>query len=82
MKELQVRDVHIDEGAREAVRQVCTLFSRRNQGIVNGREISQLALKARDAKIEELECRIAALEAEIETEKAVKRYLRWENQPL
>jgi len=80
MKALQTRDVHIGEEAREAVRQVCTLFSRRKQGIMNGREISQLALKARDAKIEELKGRIATLEAELETEKAVVRHLMWENE--
>jgi hypothetical protein len=80
MKELQAKDVHIGEGAREAVRQVCNLFSRRKQGIVNGREISQLALKARDAKIEELKCRIATLEAELETQRAVVKHLMWENE--
>jgi hypothetical protein len=74
MKELQARDVHIGEAAREAVRQVCTLFSRRKQGILNDREISQLALKARDAKIEELKCRIVTLEAELETQRAVVKH--------
>jgi hypothetical protein len=80
MKELQARDVHIGEGAKEAVQQVCTLFSRRKQGIMNGKEISQLALKARDAKIEELKCRIATLEAELETQRAVVKHLMWENE--
>lgn len=80
MEELQARDVDIGKGAGEAVRQVCTSFSRRKQGIINGREISQLALKAREAKIEELKSRIATLEAELETEKAVVRHLRWENE--
>lgn len=79
MKELQARDVYIGEGAREAVEQICALYSRRKQGIMNSREISQLALKARDAKIEELNNKIATLEAELETERAVVRHLRWEN---
>ena len=47
---------------------------------MNGREISQLALKARDAKIEELKCRIATLEAELETQRAVVKHLMWENE--
>jgi hypothetical protein len=44
------------------------------------REISRLALKARDAKIAELQRRIDTLEAELETERAIVRHLRWENE--
>lgn len=68
----------------------------KTQGIIKGRDISRLALKAKDAKIKELEtkvvghenakiaelqARIASLEAEREVDKAVIRQLRsdWVN---
>jgi hypothetical protein len=47
----------------------------------NGRrEISRLALKAKDAKIAELQHRIETLQAELETERAIVKHLRWENE--
>lgn len=42
------------------------------------REITRLALQARDAKISELQHRVNTLEAELETEKAIVKHLRWE----
>ena len=44
------------------------------------RDISRLALKAKDAKIVELSRRADTLEAELETERAIVRHLRWENE--
>jgi hypothetical protein len=37
-------------------------------------------LKAKDAKLVELSRRIDTLEAELETERAIVRHLRWENE--
>lgn len=50
------------------------------QGIVKGRDISRLAIKAKDAKIAELQARIASLEAEREVERGVQRMRRWERE--
>jgi hypothetical protein len=50
------------------------------QGVVKGRDISRLALKAKDAKIVELQARIASLEAEREVSRGVIRGLRWESE--
>jgi hypothetical protein len=44
------------------------------------REISRLALKAKDASAVELSKRIDTLEAELETERALVRHLRWEKE--
>lgn len=50
------------------------------QGVLKGRDISRLALKAKDAKILELHARIASLEAEREVDKTIIRGLRWEGE--
>jgi hypothetical protein len=50
----------------------------KTQGIVKGRDISRLALKAKEAKVVELQARIASLEAE--KERSVIRGLRWEGE--
>jgi len=75
---LRAQNVFVGEEARAAVRDVCAVFARRALGVEKGRDISQLALRARDAKIEELKRRIGTLEAELETERAVVQHLRWE----
>jgi hypothetical protein len=48
----------------------------RTQGIAKGRDITRLALSNKDKKIGELEARIAGLEAERETSKAVIAHLK------
>jgi hypothetical protein len=48
--------------------------------IISRREISRLALKARDAKISELQHRVTTLEADLETERAIVKHLRWERE--
>lgn len=52
----------------------------KTQGIVKGRGISRLALKAKEAKIVELQARIASLEAEKEVDRIVIRGLRWQGE--
>lgn len=52
----------------------------KTQGIAKGRDISRLALKAKEAKIVELQARIASLEAEKEVDRSVIRGLRWEGE--
>ena len=48
----------------------------KHQGVVKGRDIVRLALKARDAKVAELNARIASLEAERKFDRARMRGLR------
>lgn len=70
------RSVHMDEDAMEAVKTVLNKHALKAQGIAKGRDISRLVIKLKDAKITELQSRIAALEAERETNRAVIRHLR------
>lgn len=48
----------------------------RTQGIIKGREITRLAIQAKDKKIAELQARIAVLEAEKETNRTVINHLK------
>lgn len=68
--------IAVDGETRDAVKTVCNRYALRTQGIAKGRDISRLAIKAKDGKIAELQARIAALEAERETNRAVIRHLR------
>jgi hypothetical protein len=52
----------------------------KTQGLVKGRDVSRLALKAKEAKIVELQARIASLEAEKEVDRSAIRGLRWEGE--
>lgn len=60
------------------LRSVLSKHDLKTQGVVKGRDISRLALKAKEAKIVELQARIASLEAEREVDRGVIRGLRWE----
>lgn len=62
------------------VRSILTRHDLRNQGVTKGRDISRLALKAKDAKINELQARIASLEAEREVERGLSRMRRRDGQ--
>ena len=50
----------------------------RIQGVVKGREITRLALKAREAKVVELQATIASLEADKNVDHARIEKLEWE----
>ena len=50
------------------------------QGVVKGRDISRMALKAKEAKIVELQARIASLEAEREVDRGIIKGLKWESE--
>ncbi|OQO06211.1 hypothetical protein B0A48_08799 [Cryoendolithus antarcticus] len=52
----------------------------KTQGIIKGRDITRLGLKAKDARIAELQARIASLEAEREVDRGVIRSLRWQRE--
>lgn len=48
----------------------------RTQGIIKGRDITRVAVAAKDARIAELQARIATLEAERETNRTVISLLK------
>ena len=73
-----LRGLHIDLSV-EAVaflKGICHKQTLKTQGIAKGRDISRMAIKAKDLRIAELQIKIAALEAERETNRAVIRHLR------
>jgi hypothetical protein len=72
--------VKLPKDVLEQVRSICTKHDLRNQGIVKGRDISRLALKAKDAKITELQARMASLEADREVERNLGRMKRWDSE--
>lgn len=63
-----------------ALRRILSKHDLKSQGVVKGRDISRLALKAKEAKIVELQARVASLEAERELDRGVIRSLRWERE--
>ncbi|KAK5174345.1 uncharacterized protein LTR77_001425 [Saxophila tyrrhenica] len=65
---------------RESLRSICTKHDLRSQGFVRGRDISRLAIKAKDAKITELQARIASMQADNEVEKSLNRMKRWQSE--
>lgn len=66
----------LDTDTRDAVQMICNKHALRTQGIAKGRDISRLVIKTKDGEIAELQARIAALEAERETNRGVIRHLR------
>ncbi|CAD0089840.1 unnamed protein product [Aureobasidium vineae] len=64
------------------LREVLTRHELRTHGVVKGREITRLALKAREAKIVELQATITSLEAERNVDHARITRLEWEKDML
>lgn len=64
------------------LREVLTRHELRIQGVVKGREITRLALKAREAKVAELQATVANLEAERNVDHARIEKLEWEKDML
>ncbi|KAK5127205.1 hypothetical protein LTR85_008567 [Meristemomyces frigidus] len=60
------------------LRSILSKHDLKTQGIIRGRDISRLALKARDAKIAELQKKIESLQADMELDRSVMRQLRWQ----
>ncbi|KAF2436524.1 hypothetical protein EJ08DRAFT_691686 [Tothia fuscella] len=79
IKAMKEQNIKLDDDTISAIRQACGRHARRAQGLAQGREVSRLALHARDAKIVELQHRVKTLEAELETQNAVVKYLRAAN---
>ncbi|KAF2085647.1 hypothetical protein K490DRAFT_4970, partial [Saccharata proteae CBS 121410] len=62
----------------DGLRQLLKRHVARSEGIARGREMTRLALKEKDAKINYLQARIETLEAEIETRNAVIQNANWQ----
>lgn len=60
------------------LRSVLSKHDLKTQGITRGRDISRLALKAKEAKIAELQMKIESLQADMELDRGVMRQLRWQ----
>ena len=74
--------VSIPADLTSKLREVLTRHELRIQGVVKGREITRLALKAREAKVVELQATIANLEAERNVDHARIERLEWEKDML
>jgi len=70
----------VSEDVLTTLRAILSKHDLKSQGVVKGRDISRLALKAKEAKIAELQARVASLEAERELDRGVIRSLRWEGE--
>lgn len=79
---LRSASVILQSNAAAQLKGVLTKHDLRTQGIAKGRDISRLAIKAKDAKIVELQARISALEAERELDRARVRGLRLKDDTL
>ena len=73
-----LRDMHVDLNmeAVTVVKMIGTRYAMKMQGVARGRDISRQVIKNKEAKIVELQGKIAGLEAERETNRAVIRHLR------
>ena len=68
----------VPEDVLTILRGTLSKYDLRFQGVIKGRDISRLALKAKEAKIVELQASVASLEAERELDRSVIKSLRWE----
>lgn len=79
---LKAAKITLQSDAAARLKAVLTRHDLRTQGIAKGRDISRLAIKAKDAKIVELQARISALEAERELDRARIKGLRLKDYTL
>ncbi|GAB7328166.1 hypothetical protein MBLNU13_g00194t1 [Cladosporium sp. NU13] len=73
-------DTQVPDEVLTTLRGILNKHDLKSQGVVKGRDISRLALKAKEAKIVELQARVASLRAERELDRGVIRSLRWEGE--
>jgi hypothetical protein len=69
-------DQHIDEEIAVNLRELLNKHALKISGITKGRDITRVALKAKDAKIAELQQKITALEAERDLDKTIIRHFK------
>ncbi|GAB7342597.1 hypothetical protein MBLNU457_g0770t1 [Dothideomycetes sp. NU457] len=73
---LNCANVSLPANTEKQIKAVLTRHELKTQGVIKGREISRLGIKAKEAKIVELSARIASLEAEREVDRGVIKRLR------
>jgi len=78
---LQEKHTYMENETRESLTSILKRHSLQTKGIVKGREISRLALNAKEAKISELQHRVVTLESELELKNGVIRHLKWQMDP-
>ncbi len=71
-----LKDRDIDEEAAERLKKLLSKHAMKISGIAKGRDITRVALKAKDSKIAELQQRISALEAQREMDRTVIRHFK------
>jgi polyhydroxyalkanoate synthesis regulator phasin len=71
-----LKDQHIDQETTSSLQELLNKHALKISGIAKGRDITRLALKAKDGKIAELQQKIAALEAEREMDKKIIRHFK------
>jgi hypothetical protein len=68
-----LKDQHIDNDTSSALQSLLSKHAMKFSGIAKGRDITRVALKAKDVKIAELQQKITALETEREMDKTIIR---------
>ena len=76
LKILRSSDSHVSSRVENELVELLNNHDLRTQGIIKGRDITRLAVQAKDKKIGELQARISALEAEKETNRRVISHLK------
>lgn len=71
-----LQDQHIDEETTTSLKQLLNKHAMKISGIAKGRDITRIALKAKDAKIAELQQKISMLEGQREMDKTVIRHFK------
>ncbi|RDL38595.1 Uncharacterized protein BP5553_02935 [Venustampulla echinocandica] len=71
-----LKDQQIDKETATSLRQLLDRHALKVSGIARGRDITRVALKAKDAKITDLQQKVAALESEREMDKTIIKHLK------
>ncbi len=69
-------NAHLDSQTKTELVDLLNKHDLRTQGVIKGREITRLAVQAKEKRIAELQARIEALEAERETNRTVINHLK------
>lgn len=77
---LQEADVRMRVQTENELKSLLSKHAKSAEGYKRGREVLRTTVKARDAKVTELNYRISTLEAELEAERATVKHLQWELQ--
>ncbi|PVH84347.1 hypothetical protein DL98DRAFT_651999 [Cadophora sp. DSE1049] len=71
-----LKDQHIDDEITANLKQLLSRHAMKISGVARGRDITRVALKAKETKIAELQQKISALEAQREIDKTVIRHFK------